>query len=92
MAKRCSLIHYRVLARHRWVSGCTITESISDCDRYRRFTATIDGWRGFEIYCGALYEADHKDIIRRIIAKVKEIQENIRIGNDYHFYQDNRIC
>lgn len=93
MSKHKSLIHYRVLARHRnWVSGCTITESISECDRYRRFTATIDGWRGFEIWCGALYDTpDPKDIIRRIIAKVREIQDAIRSGNDTHFYQDNRI-
>ncbi|GAH70952.1 unnamed protein product, partial [marine sediment metagenome] len=41
----------KILARHRWVVGATITESLVDEDRnIRRFTATIRGWRNFKIY------------------------------------------
>ena len=81
------LIKYKVIARHKWLCDCTITESISECERYRKFTATILGWRGFEIYCGILQDG----LTKRIIAKVKEIREDIETGNDYHFYQDCKI-
>ena len=84
---RQPLIKYRVLARHKWLTDCTITESISDCDRYRRFTATICGWRGFEIYCGVLYGG----LTKKIIAKVKDIREKIQSGDDTSFYQDCHI-
>ncbi|GAI45403.1 unnamed protein product, partial [marine sediment metagenome] len=49
--------------------------------------ATILGWRGFEIYCGALYEG----VTKKVIAKVKEIREKIQSGDDTHFYQDCHI-
>jgi len=38
----------KIIARHRWVAGATITESLVDEDRnIKRFTATIRGWRNF---------------------------------------------
>ena len=81
-----SLIKYRVIARHKWVSDCTITELVSDCDRYRKFVATISGWRGFELYCGVPYP----ELVQEIIKKVKEIRERIKI-DDKSFYQDCHI-
>jgi hypothetical protein len=68
------LIHYRVLARHRkYVLNCTITESISDCERYRKFTATICGWQGFEIFRGVTDE----NTFNKVIAKVNELKDRI---------------
>jgi hypothetical protein len=81
------MIKYRVIARHKWLSDCTITESISDDERYRKFTATICGWRGFEIYCGELYDG----VTKKVIAKVKEIREKIQAGDEAIFYQDCHI-
>ena len=80
-------IKYRVIARHHWLTDCTITESISECDRYRKFTATILGWRGFEIYCGALYDG----VSKKVIDKVKEIRQKIESGDEGTFYQDCHI-
>lgn len=82
-----SLIRYRVIARHKWLSDCTISESISECERYRKFVATILGWRGFQIYCGEPYPG----YVKKIIAKVKEIRERIENGDDRPFYEDSRI-
>ena len=87
VARMTGAIKYRVLARHKWLSDCTITESISECDRYRKFTATILGWRGFEIYCGALYYG----VTKKIRAKVEEIRAKIERGDDTIFYQDCHI-
>lgn len=86
---RQSLIKYRVLARHKWLTDCTITESISECERYCKFTATICGWRGFEIWCGSSFLPN--DTVKRVIAKVKEIREKIESGDDTSFYQDCHI-
>lgn len=43
---------WRVIGRHRWVAGALISESVSDDDTERRFTATIRGWRNWKIYQG----------------------------------------
>ena len=43
----------KILARHKWVVGAAITESLVGEDRnIKRFTATIRGrgWRNFKIY------------------------------------------
>lgn len=87
MARQQSLIKYKVIGRHHWLVDCTITESISECERYRKFTATILGWRGFEIYCGVLYDG----LVKAVIAKVKEIRNKIEKGEDSCFYQDCHI-
>jgi len=85
---RISLIRYKVIGRHKkWVTHCTVTESISDCGRYRKFIATIHGWRGFEIYCGVLYEG----LTEKIIAKVSQIRDTIEAGDIKEFYRDCRI-
>jgi hypothetical protein len=81
------LIHYRILARHHDVPHCTITESISECERYRKFTATICGWRNFEIYRGVIGEHTYA----RVIAKVNEIRHRIESGDDTDFYKDCSI-
>lgn len=55
---------WKILARHRWVAGAVITESVkvSD-DRCRRYTATIRGFRNWHIWEG---KPQPKEVIRRV--------------------------
>lgn len=62
---------WKVLAKHKWVAGCTITESVNLInDNKRRYTATIRGWRNFVIYEGDPSKIDTQEIVN----KVKEIR------------------
>ena len=74
---------FKVLARHRWVAGATITESCNIDDSIRRFTATIRGWRNFCIYEGKL----HSGLVDAIITRVKSIRDAIDRGDEGIFYQ-----
>jgi len=71
---------WRVIARHNWVSGATITESDNDTFMdgvaVRRFTATVRGWRNWRIYEGKCYPG----LTTHIIFKVKEIRDRIDAG------------
>jgi hypothetical protein len=87
MTSQTMTASYRVIARHHWLLDCTITESVSTCETYRKFTATIYGFRGFLIYEGELYEG----ITTLIIAKVKQIRGLIEQGDESVFHQDCRI-
>jgi ribosomal protein S7 len=67
---------WKILARHKWIAGATITESISIIsDDTRRFTATIRGWQNWLIYEGKKWDA------KKIIQAVKHIRDRID-GND----------
>ena len=74
----------KIIARHKWVSGCTITESHEDRggDRqYIRFTATIRGWRNWIIFEGfARY-----DMPADVVYKVMEIRKLIDSGDEKIF-------
>ena len=76
---------WKILARHKWLIGCIITESHneakSDIKPYRRFTATVRGWQNFVIYEGYLYDG----ITNTIIEKVKKIREKIDSGDESVF-------
>lgn len=77
---------WKILARHKWIIGAVITESVnenkSDINKtYRRFTATVRGWRNFKIYEGYLHEIDTKEIIN----KVREIRDRIDNGDESVF-------
>lgn len=79
---------WRILARHKWVSGATITESVNESDRdVRRFTATIRGWRNFQIYEGNPRSID----VNRIAHKVREIRDRIDSGDELVFQEDTKI-
>jgi len=72
----------KILARHRWVAGATITESLVDEDRnIKRFTATIRGWRNFKIYEGKGNNIDTDFIV----SKVKKIRDRIDAGDETVF-------
>ncbi len=82
----------RILARHKyWVSGATITESISEDSLTRRFTATIRGWQKFLIYQGDLYEQDNSEIIvQKIVSTVRKIRDRIDSGDESVFNERRR--
>ena len=47
----------KIIGRHKWVEGATITESYDETDdTKRRFTATIRGFRNWKIYEGKLQD------------------------------------
>ena len=92
----------KILARHKgWVAGSTISESVKEDDtHYRRFVATIDGWRNFVIYEGFLgwYKEDgsfqhmgNEKIVNIISRRVKSIQQRIRQGDDSVFKENTKI-
>ena len=82
----------KIMARHKWLVGCTITESHdetkSTSDKaYCRFTATIRGWRKFVIYEGFCFAGIAEDIKK----KVREIRDKIDAGDDSVFSEECRI-
>ena len=79
----------RITSRHKWVYGCTISESYDiEDEAYRRFTATIDGWRNFKIYEGYLIDSN---LISAVILRVKSVQQRIKVGDDSVFREDVSI-
>ena len=79
----------KVIARHKWLDDCTITESYDvndDTDNsYRRFTATILGWRNFKIFEG-YYTNDM--IAAKVLGQVVKIKERIEMGDEIIFQED----
>ncbi len=78
----------KVLARHKWLIGCTITESNDEnrstaTQAYRRFTATIRGWRNWLIYEGFVT----KNTTQLVIDKVKSIRDRIDKGDESVFIE-----
>ena len=73
---------WKILAKHKWVSGATITESVNIKKEgyagisYRRYTATIRGFQNWKIYEGYLTE----NTTQRVIDCIKSIRD--RIDND----------
>lgn len=83
---------WKVLQRNtnKWVQGCTITESVREHDgsdtTYRRFTATIRGWRGFKIWEGAIDRPAH-EILAEVIGMVTAVRDRIDSGDESDFYK-----
>lgn len=76
---------FKVLARHKWVAGAIITESIGHKQQMRRFTATIRGFRNWKIYQGKSSPAASAFVI----VKVKEIRDRIDAGDELVFNEPN---
>ena len=71
---------WKIIARHKWVAGATITESYNtNDDRLRRFTATIRGYQNWKL--GEYRCVDTK----AIIARVKAIRDRIDSGDETIF-------
>lgn len=66
----------QVLARHKWLLGCTISEVVDTKTEKRHFVATVEGWNGF--YIGYISTPD-------LIEEVKHIREKIKSGDDSIF-------
>ena len=82
----------KILARHKWLIGCTITESHdeskSTSDKvWCRFTATVRGWRNFVIYEGFCFVGMAEDIKK----KVREIRDKIDAGDELVFTENCTI-
>ena len=78
----------KILARHKWVEGCIITESVDEkkstkSKSYRRFTATIRGFRNWKIYEGFLTDF----MAQKVMDKVLEIRNRIDSGDEKVFYE-----
>ncbi len=68
----------RILAKHKWLVGVVITESDDETkstktQAYRRFTATIRGWRNWRLFEGPVT----KDTVQIVIDKAKSIRARI---------------
>lgn len=77
---------WRVLARHKWVAGCTITESSDVLNStkevaIRRFTATILGHQNWLIYEGPNIGPGP------IIKRVREIKDRIEANDESVFHE-----
>jgi hypothetical protein len=66
---------WKILARHKWVVGAIITESITD-DNTRRFTATIRGWRNWKIWEGKGENVNTQAIMDKVISLRDRIDAN----------------
>ena len=61
---------WRIIARHKWIPKTVLTESyLIEDDNFRRFTATIDGFRNFKIYEGRSTDVEK---IKRKLESVKK--------------------
>ena len=78
---------FKVLARHKWLTGVTISESINTESGERRFTATIRGWRNWKIWQGQT--DDNDKTVKFVIDKVRTIRDRIDSGDESIFNEEN---
>ncbi len=78
---------WKILARHKWVSGAVITESskMESDDGYRRFTATIRGYQNWRIWQGATAHQDMKSRVEEIKRRVTDIRDRIDANDETVF-------
>jgi hypothetical protein len=70
---------FKILARHKWVDGATITESRNENTETRRYTATVRGWRNWFVWEGK--EGAEIISVGEIIEAVKAIRDKIDTGD-----------
>ena len=79
--KRVVVARWKILARHsKWVVGATITELLhvdGGDDAYRRFIATIRGYRNWHIWQGVTANLSMKPHVTEIIRRVTAIRDRI---------------
>ena len=80
---------WKIIARHKWISGATVTESYLDdpAVNLRRFTATIRGWRNWKMYEGVLYHG----LADKVAERVREIRDRIDAGDESVFNENQVI-
>ena len=80
---------WKIIARHKWVAGAKITESIGqDEQRHSRFTATIRGWQNWQLYQGQ----PSQEILQLVISLVKVIRDRIDNGDEGIFAMGISYC
>lgn len=62
---------WRILARHEWIVGALVTESVNDDDTSRRYTATIRGYRNWRIFEGAV-DSNSLSLIVRVVRAIRD--------------------
>ena len=71
----------KVIARHKWIANCLITESDDDSKQgrtaYRRFTATVFGYSNWKIFEGFVND----NTVSFVLNKVRTIKERILSGD-----------
>ena len=67
----CVMKTWKVLARHKWVVGATITESVGVYDNNRRFTATIRGFQSWRIWQGPGEKNPGGNEIQRRVIRIR---------------------
>lgn len=80
---------WKRLTVHRWLANVKITESVrADNDgprSYRRFTATIHGWRNVRLAEGFAGQA----LTQAALGKAQQIREKIEDGDEGVFSDPN---
>ena len=76
----------KIIARHKWLVGVLITESSdiaksTESQAYRRFTATIRGWRNWRLFEGLI----DGNTVQAVIDKAKSIRDRIDAGDETVF-------
>lgn len=77
---------WRVIGRHRWVAGAKISESAIPGTGWRRFTATIRGWRNWKI---AVNHRHNERQLGYVLRRVRWIRDLIDMGNEDIFNHVN---
>ena len=79
---------FKILARHKWVAGAVIAESVNQQGVVRRFTATIRGFRNWKIYQGPPSPC----ATSFVIAAVQGIRDRIDARDETVFDEPNEYA
>lgn len=79
---------WHILARHKWISNCTITESVLGNSTTRRYTATIYGWRNWKIWQGDIKKIGNDAVVKLVTDKVRNIKERIEQHDESVFAKE----
>jgi hypothetical protein len=80
---------WKVLARHRWVAGATITELVdqASAEPMHRYVATVRGWRNWRVWQGDPGELGCAELVRLVKARVTEIRDRIDAKDESVFQE-----
>lgn len=78
----------KIIAKHKPLSGVIITESYKENElNYRRFTATIRGFRNWKLFEGIT----KNDTFEKVINKAEEIRNKIDNKDEEIFLSKNNL-
>ena len=82
---------WRLVAKHKWVTGASIWESCpvgDSAEPVRSFTATVRGFRNWKIYRGKVTPA----MLAYVIERVTDIRERIDGDEDSVWSEPNEYA